>query len=177
MAQLVKNPPTVQETWLWSLGWEDSLEKGKASHSTILAWRILCNPMDYIVHGILQAKILEWMAFPFSRGSSQPRDWTQVSHIALPAEPQGKPENIGVSSLSLLQGIFLTQVLSRGLLHCRQILYQLSCQGNLLGGIKWSNMYKAVQKCEYFMYPMTVFCHKSFMIFTYVFVPLNNVYC
>ena len=38
--------------------------------------------MDYIVHGILQAKILEWVAFPFSRGSSQPRDWTQVPHIA-----------------------------------------------------------------------------------------------
>jgi len=40
---------------------------------------ILCDPMDYIVHGILQARILEWVAFPFSRGSSQPRDWTQVS--------------------------------------------------------------------------------------------------
>ena len=39
-------------------------------------------PMDYTVHGILQARILEWIAFPFSRGSSQPRDWTQVSHIA-----------------------------------------------------------------------------------------------
>ena len=37
--------------------------------------------MDYIVHGILQARILEWVAFPFSRGSSQPRDRTQVSHI------------------------------------------------------------------------------------------------
>ena len=36
----------------------------------------------YRVHGILQARILEWVAFPFSRGSSQPRDWTQVSHIA-----------------------------------------------------------------------------------------------
>ena len=36
----------------------------------------------YTVHGILQARILEWAAFPFSRGSSQPRDWTQVSHIA-----------------------------------------------------------------------------------------------
>ena len=34
----------------------------------------LCNPMDYIVNGILQARILEWVAFPFSRGSSQPRD-------------------------------------------------------------------------------------------------------
>ena len=39
-------------------------------------------PMDYIVHGILQARILEWVAFSFSRGSFQPRDWTQVSHIA-----------------------------------------------------------------------------------------------
>ena len=42
----------------------------------------LCNPMDYTVHGILQARILEWVADPFSRGSSQPRDRTQVSHIA-----------------------------------------------------------------------------------------------
>ena len=41
----------------------------------------LCNPMDYTVHGILQAGILEWVAFPFSRGSSQPRDGTQVSLI------------------------------------------------------------------------------------------------
>ena len=41
----------------------------------------LCDPMDYTVHGILQARILEWVAFPFSRGSSQPRDRTQVSHI------------------------------------------------------------------------------------------------
>ena len=38
--------------------------------------------MDHTVHGILQARILEWVAFPFSRGSSQPRDQTQVSHIA-----------------------------------------------------------------------------------------------
>ena len=38
--------------------------------------------MVYIVHGILQARMLEWVAFPFSRGSSQPRDWTEVSHIA-----------------------------------------------------------------------------------------------
>ena len=48
---------------------------------------ILCNPMDCSppgssVHGILQARILEWVAIPFSRGSSQPRDWTWVSCIA-----------------------------------------------------------------------------------------------
>ena len=39
---------------------------------------ILCDPMDYTVHEILQARILEWVAFSFSRGSSQPRNWTQV---------------------------------------------------------------------------------------------------
>ena len=42
----------------------------------------LCNPIDYTVHGILQARILEWVAFPFSSGSSQSRDGTQVSRIA-----------------------------------------------------------------------------------------------
>ena len=40
VAQLVKNPPAMQETWVRSLGWEDLLEKGKATHSSILAWRI-----------------------------------------------------------------------------------------------------------------------------------------
>ncbi|XP_070242097.1 glycolipid transfer protein isoform X1 [Bos mutus] len=49
---------------------------------------------------------------------------------SLPAEPQGKPKNTGVGSLSLRQGIFLTQELNWGLLHCRRILYQLSYQGS-----------------------------------------------
>ena len=40
VAQLVKNPPGMQETWVRSLGWEDALEKGTATHSSILAWRI-----------------------------------------------------------------------------------------------------------------------------------------
>ena len=40
VAQWVKNPPTMQETWVRSLGWEDPLEKGEATHSSILAWRI-----------------------------------------------------------------------------------------------------------------------------------------
>ena len=40
VAQLVKNPPVMRETWVQSLGWEDPLEKGKATHSSILAWRI-----------------------------------------------------------------------------------------------------------------------------------------
>ena len=42
----------------------------------------LCDPMDYTVHGILQARILEWLAFAISRRSSQSRDRTQVSRIA-----------------------------------------------------------------------------------------------
>ena len=42
----------------------------------------LCDPMDYTIHGILQAIRLEWVAFPFSRGSSQPKDQTQISHNA-----------------------------------------------------------------------------------------------
>ena len=40
VAQLIKNPPAIRETWVRSLGWEDPLEKGKATHSSILAWRI-----------------------------------------------------------------------------------------------------------------------------------------
>ena len=48
---------------------------------------------------------------------------------SLPVEPQGKPKNTGVGSLSLLQWIFQTQESNWGLMHCRQILYQLSYQG------------------------------------------------
>ena len=40
IAKLIKNPPAIQETWVWSLCWEDPLEKGKSTHSSILAWRI-----------------------------------------------------------------------------------------------------------------------------------------
>ena len=91
VAQLVKNLSAMWEAWIQSLGRKDLLEKKMATHSSILAWRIrmdrrawwlqsssssvtqfcptLCDPMDCIVHGILQARILEWVAFPFSRGS------------------------------------------------------------------------------------------------------------
>ena len=89
----------------------------------------LCNPMDYTIHGIFQARILEWMPFPspgdLPNPGVEPRSPT-LQADSLPAEPQGKPKNTGVGSLSLLQGIFPTQESNRGLLHCRQILYQLS---------------------------------------------------
>ena len=146
MAQLVKNPPTMRETWVWSLGWEDPLEKGMATHSifwpgeshgvyspwgckesdmterlsqtqkenmgslelenslcysggpcwlSVLYVKVLvahlcltlcdpmnCSPPGSSVHGFSQARILEWVAIPFSRGSSWHRDWTWLSCIA-----------------------------------------------------------------------------------------------
>ena len=72
----------------------------------------LCDAMDYTVHGILQASILEWVAFPFSRGSSQLRDWTHVFCIAggfFTNWATARPKDTGVGSLSLLQHIFPTQ--------------------------------------------------------------------
>ena len=150
----------------------------------------------FSIHGIFQARILEWVAISFPKVSSWPRDQTQVSQIAgrrfsiwattelkewkkrvkllfatswtnleyimpsevwsgepfpspgdlpnpgikprspilqadsLPAEPQGKPKNTGVGSLSLLHGIFPTQESNQGHLHCRYILYQLSYHGS-----------------------------------------------
>ena len=99
----------------------------------------LCDPMDCSPLGILQARILGWVAIPVSRGSSQPRGWTQFSCMqvdSLPAELPGKSKNTGMGSLSLLQGIFLTQELNQGLLHCRQILSQLSYQGSPWG--RWT---------------------------------------
>ena len=67
----------------------------------------LCDPMDYPVHGILQARILEWIAFPLSRGSSKPRDETQVSCIAgrfFTSSAQGKLKNTGVGSYPFSSG-------------------------------------------------------------------------
>ena len=89
-----------------------------------------CDLVDYAVYGILLAKILESVAVLFSRWSFLPRDWTQVSHIAGGIFTTREPKNTRVGSLSLLQQIFLTQESNWGLLHSRQILYQLSYQGS-----------------------------------------------
>ena len=81
------------------------------------------------IHGILQARILEWVAFPFPGDLPNPGIGPRSLALqadSLPAESQGKPKNTGVGNLSLLQGIFPTQELNRGLLHCRRI--QLSYQ-------------------------------------------------
>ena len=67
VAQVVKNPPAMQEAWIQPLGWEDHLENGMATHSNILAWKISRTEEP----GVLQ-----------SMGSSKPRDRTQDSCIA-----------------------------------------------------------------------------------------------
>ena len=93
--------------------------------------RLFATPWT-VVHGILQARIRKWVAFVFSRDlpnpGIEPRSPT-LQADSFPPEPQGKPKNTGVGSLSLLQSIFLNQELNWGLLHCRGILYQLSYLG------------------------------------------------
>jgi len=81
--------------------------------------------MVYTVHGILQARILEWVAYFFP--GIEPQS-PALEADSLPAEPPGKPKNTGVASLPFLQWIFPIQESNQGLLHCRWILHQLSYQ-------------------------------------------------
>ena len=121
-----------------------SLSNNSVTVKVIQSCPTVCNPMEYTVLGILQARILEWV--PFSRRRSllqetfpspgdlpnpgiEPRS-PKLQADSLPAEPPGKPKDTGVGSLSLLQQFFLTQELNRDLLHCRWILYQLSYEGS-----------------------------------------------
>ena len=97
--QCCQNYPSETQVWLCQV-------KGAQSCPT------LCNPMDYRVHGILQARILEWVAVPFSRGSSQLRNQTRVSHIAggfFTSWATREAQEHWSGSLFLLQCIFLTQ--------------------------------------------------------------------
>ena len=121
-----------------------------------------CGPPGSSASGAFQARMLEWVATSFPSGYSQPRDWTLVSYIAgrfftvwatrgggyiyeshsvvsdslwphgLYSPWNSPGQNTGVGSCSLLQGIFPTQGSKLGLLHCRQILYQLSHKGSCI---------------------------------------------
>ena len=61
VAPLVKNLPAMQKTWVWSLGWEDPLEKGKAPHSSILTWRIL----QTIPWGHKESDMTHWLSLTY----------------------------------------------------------------------------------------------------------------
>ena len=94
-----------------------------------------CSPPGSSVRGILQARILEWVAISspgdLPNPGIEPGSPT-LQADSLPAEPPGKFKNPRVPSLSLLQQIFPTKKSNWGLLHCRWILYQLSYQGSPL---------------------------------------------
>ena len=113
-------------------GESDIWKRSEVKTTVTQMCQTLCDPMDYTVHGIPQARMLEWVAFPFSRGSSQLRDQPGVSCIEggfFTSWDTGKPRKTGVGCLSLHQGIFPTQGLNPGFPHGRRILYQLSYQG------------------------------------------------
>ena len=109
-----------------------------------------CNLPGSSVHGIPQARILQWVAIPFSRRSSWPWDWTPVSCIAgrfftiwatkvkvrvpqscpIPQPWNSPGQNTGVGSHFPLQGSSQPRDRNPGLPHCKQMLYQLSHQGS-----------------------------------------------
>ena len=94
----------------------------------------LCDPMDCSLPGSsvhMDSPGKYWSGLPCPPPGDLPNPGIESrSHAlqvdSLQSEPRGKPKNTTVGSLSLLQGIFLTQESNRGLLHCRRILYQLS---------------------------------------------------
>ena len=119
----------------------------------------LCKPMFYTVHGILQARELEWVAIPFSRGSSQTKDRTQVSHIAgkfSTSEPPGKPKKTGVGSLSLLQWIVPTQESNRGLLHSGRFFTSWTTKRSLEYSVQFSR-----SVVSYSLWPPWIAAHQA----------------
>ena len=125
--------------WAWELTKVPELENWPGNFNQVQVPQscpTLCDPMDCSlpgssVHGILQARIVEWVAIPFSEKEDLPNPGIKPMSHTLQADsllsgPLGKPKNTEVGSLVLPQGIFPTQKLNPGLLHCRQILYQLS---------------------------------------------------
>ena len=98
------------------------------SHVWLFATPWTIQPMEF-------SRTEHWSGQPFPSPGDLPNPGIEprsptLQADSLPAEPQGKPRNTGVGSLSLLQWIFPTQELNWGLLHCRWILYQLSYQGS-----------------------------------------------
>ena len=79
VAQLVKNPPAMQETWVQYLGWEDPLEKGMATHSSILAWR---TPRTVYPWGCKQSDTTEQLSPSLSCSSSKKFGWAKFIKVS-----------------------------------------------------------------------------------------------
>ena len=105
---------------------------------SLQSYPTLCDPMDCStpgssIHGFFRQEY--WSGLPCLPPGDPPNPGIEPRFPALqvdslPTESAGKPKNTGVGKLSFLQGIFPTQQLEWGLLHCRRILYQLSYQGS-----------------------------------------------
>ena len=80
-----------------------------------------CSPPGSFIHGILQARVWEWVAIPFSRGSSQPRDWSWVSHIT------GRFFNIWSTREALMENSFFTEYILWACITYRQCCYIQVC--------------------------------------------------
>ena len=91
----------------------------------------LCNPMDYTVHGILQARILEWVVFPFSRVSNP--GLPHCRQILYQLSHQGSSRILEWVAYPFSSGSSQPRNQTRVSCNCRQILYQLSYQGSHLG--------------------------------------------
>ena len=145
VAQLVKNLPAIQETWVRSLGREDPLEKGMA-HSSILAWRIPwqkglvsyspwgCKESDMTERLTISCHLLLYKHLPL-RPVNPGLFLTPWNRLYSPWNSPG--QNTRVGSLSHFQGIFPTQGSNPGLLYYRWILYCLSHQGSPLSYSKY----------------------------------------
>ena len=143
------NSVIISSNFLLSLGFSMYINKWKGT------WKSLSHVWFFLTSWTVQ-----WMEFsrpvywPFPSPEElldpriEPRSpaWRADS---LPAEPQWKPNNTGVGSLSLLQRIFPTQELTWGLLHCRQILYQLSYE--------YRNMMSVNRESFSFSFPIWIF--------------------
>ena len=86
--------------------------ESKAKAKVAQSYLTLCDPMDYTVHEILQARILEWVAFPFSRGSSQHRDWIQSLALQADSLPAESPEEPILAIVELIFVFFMINLLS-----------------------------------------------------------------
>ena len=114
MAQLGKNLPAMRDTWVQSLGWEDPLEKGKATHSSILASRISWTAS-------FQASL--------SRGFSRQNYWSRLPFLPPGDLPNPESEPLSLVSPALAGGFFTTSAAWEATVQAAFVFSQIICSG------------------------------------------------
>ena len=132
-------PTKKMKTWNRSSIATNSIKTLKMVHTQRWKWKSLSCVWLFATPWTIQSMEFSrpeyWSGEPFPSPGDLPNPGIEprsptLQADSLPAQPQGKPKNTGVGSLSLLQQIFPTQELKGGFLHCRWILYQLNYQGS-----------------------------------------------